>query len=495
MTTRIFPALAALLVLAGPAPATAQTLASSEQIERLDEIFRDFDSAASPGCAVATARNGTTLVERAWGMADLEHGIANHAGTIFEAGSVSKQFAAAAIVLLAMDGALSLDDDVRDYVPEVPDYGTPITIHQMMTHTSGLRDWGSVASISGWGRGARTHDHDHVVDLLSRQSALNFEPGDQYSYSNSGYNLMAVIVDRVSGMSFAEFSRTRIFEPLGMHDTQWRADYRTIVPGRSSAYSPRGRGFAINIPIEHVHGNGGLLTTVADLLTWNEHLRTGTPWGPQFMDMMHRRGVLNDGETIHYAGGLQFGTRRGHPQITHTGATSGYRAYLGLFPEEGLSVALLCNVTSANPGGLGGSVADVFLPAGEEQADAATGTVEDPASIDVLDGTGEWIAQEGAGAGIPSSRTMVDVSDPEAYVGSYHSDDAEVTLRVTLEEGRLVLHRRPATRMTLNPQDEADTFQASLGTIRFIRGPDGTVNEFSVSQARVFDLRFHRVDD
>jgi len=466
-----------LLALAWPSQAAAQ---ASNPTQAVDEIFRDFDSASSPGCAVAAARNGETVLSRAYGMSDLEHGIANHPGTIFEAGSVSKQFAAAAIVLLALDGELSLDDDVRTYVPEIPDYGQTITLHHMMTHTSGLRDWGSVASISGWGRGARTHDHDHVVDILSRQSALNFPPGDQYSYSNSGYNLFAVIVERVSGIPFDEFSHTRIFEPLGMHDTHWRSDYRTIVPGRSSAYSPRGGGFAINRPIEHVHGNGGLLTTVADLLTWNEHLRTGTPWGPEFMAMMHRRGVLTSGETIHYAGGLQFGTRRGMQQITHTGATSGYRAYLGLFPDDGLSVALLCNVTSANPGGLGGSVADVFLPQGTAQGGSGGGG-------------GGGGSQAAPDAPPPFRPTAADL---RAYEGSYHSDDAEVTLRVTVENGSLVLHRRPATRMTLNPREqEADSFQASLGTIRFIRSGDGSVNEFSVSQARVFDMRFHRVDD
>src|SRR5690606_25352581 len=236
-------------------------------------------------------RDGHDVLSRAYGMADLEHDIRNSPGTIFEAGSVSKQFTAAAILLLVEDGVLSLDDDVRKYVPELPDYGHTITLRHLLTHTSGLRDWGAVAAIAGWGRNVRTHTHDHVVDILSRQRALNFTPGAEYSYSNSGYNLLAVIVDRTSGMSFADFSRTRIFEPLGMTHTQWRDDYTRIVKGRSSAYGFEGGEWVIDRPIENVHGNGGLLTTVADLLTWNQALTTGAIGGARFGEMMVERGV------------------------------------------------------------------------------------------------------------------------------------------------------------------------------------------------------------
>jgi CubicO group peptidase (beta-lactamase class C family) len=182
----------------------------------VDGIFERWDSELTPGCVVAADLAGERVLSRAYGMADLEHGIPNRPETILEAGSVSKQFAAAAVVLLALDGALSLDDDVRRHVPEVPDYGAPITIRHLLNHTSGLRDWGAVAALSGWGRSDRTHDHAHVLDIIGRQTALNYPPGDAYSYTNSGYNLLAVIVERVSGTSFADFSRDRIFEPLGL---------------------------------------------------------------------------------------------------------------------------------------------------------------------------------------------------------------------------------------------------------------------------------------
>ena len=524
----------------------------AQDVEAVDEIFRDWDSTRSPGCAVAVAEAGRPVLSRAYGMADLEHGIPNHPGTIFEAGSVSKQFAAAAVILLALDGEIDLDDDIRDYFPELPDYGTPVRIHHLLNHTSGLRDWGSVAAISGWGRSNRTHTHEHMLQIAARQSALNYTPGDAYSYTNTGYNLLAVLVERVTGESFAEFSEARIFEPLGLSDTQWRDDYQRIVPGRSSAYSPSGNGYRINRPIEDVHGNGGLLTTVGDLLTWDRALRDGSLHGPEFTELMHRQGVLNDGREIEYASALVVGTRRGVPHISHTGATSGYRAYLGHYPDQELSVALLCNVTNANPGGLGGQVSDVFLGDLPEPDTPPTpqGVELDPDALEARSGlyhhetTGEPLRlsfdDEGLQLGntplIPMSSTefragnqdrvlnfdgppsgtrtpfAVTVDgypdgrylptrevDPDAealreYEGVYHSDDAETTLELVVEDGELVALRRPSTRMTLSPL-YPDAFQGGgLGLVRFHRGDDGGVVELGLRQGRVHDLRFQRME-
>ncbi|MGB1779188.1 MAG: serine hydrolase domain-containing protein, partial [Longimicrobiales bacterium] len=187
-----------VLMACAASPAAGAAQVDPAIAARVDDIFEQWSTETSPGCAVGVTQNGETLLERAYGMADLEWGIPNTPETIFEGGSVSKQFAAAAVNLLVLDGTLSLDDDVRRWVPELPDYGHTITLHHLMTHTSGLRDWGSVASISGWGREDRAHDHDDIVDILSRQTRLNFEPGLEYSYSNSGYNLLAVVVDRAS---------------------------------------------------------------------------------------------------------------------------------------------------------------------------------------------------------------------------------------------------------------------------------------------------------
>ena len=203
------------------------------------------------------------MLARAYGMSDLERETPNTVDTVFEAGSVSKQFTAAAVMLLARDGKLSLDDPVRKHIPELPDYGAPLTIRQMLTHTSGLRDWGALFAAAGWPRGTRVHTLGHVLGVLSRQKALNFPSGTEYSYSNSGYNLAAILVSRVAGKPFADFTRERIFVPLGMTRTEWRDDHHRIVKGRATAYTKGDAGWRIEMPFENVHGQGGLLTTVA----------------------------------------------------------------------------------------------------------------------------------------------------------------------------------------------------------------------------------------
>jgi CubicO group peptidase (beta-lactamase class C family) len=550
-----------LLLLPLCLPAQAAT---PDLVERVDAVFERWIGDDVPGCAVAAERAGSTVLSRAYGMAELEHGIVNTPATIFEAGSVSKQLTAAAIVLLALEGALSLDDDVRSHVPELPDYGHTITIRHLLNHTSGLRDWGSVASLSGWGRSERSHTHDHVLDILARQSALNYAPGAAYSYTNSGYNLLAMIVGRVSGRSFADFSRERIFEPLGLADTQWRDDYRRIVPGRASAYQARRDGFSIDRPIEHVHGNGGLLTTVGDLLRWDRALASGELGGPEFVRLMHEQGVLNDGRRISYAAGVQIGERNGVPQVSHTGATSGYRAFLARYPDQSLTVALLCNVGAASPGGLGGQVVDLLLegvvdrpapaappPASQGAPGVPVSTAElrplvglyrdvatgEPLSL-VLDdgvlrieggsrlvplspsvfrvGQGDEVLTFEPAPGAERSRIRATVrgADDEpiqlaayepveayhptpaqlsAYVGTYHSPDADATFTVMVDDGELVMLRRPADRFSLRAV-YPDAFRGP-GLVRFHRDGAGRVVELGIRQARVHDIRFQRVDD
>jgi CubicO group peptidase (beta-lactamase class C family) len=538
----LLSALAALLIAP---PLTAQIPLDAAQ--QIDEIFAPWSSVTSPGCAVGVTKEGLTVLERAYGMADLEHSIPNTPATIFEGGSVSKQFTAAAVVLLALDGKLSLDDDVRTYIPEVPDYGHTITLKHLMSHTSGLRDWGSVAGISGWGREQRSHDHDDVVDIVSRQRALNFAPGHEYSYSNTGFNLLAIVVARVSGMSFADFSRERIFEPLGLRSTQWRDDYRRIVPGRSSAYSARGEGWVINRPIEYVHGNGGILTTVGDLGVWNQALTDGRLGGPEFLRLMHERGRLNDGSEIIYAGGLQISESWGVPSITHTGSTAGYRAFLGRYPRQSLSVAMLCNASNVSTGGTGGAIARVFLgaeattPPRPAFAAAASPEVERYAGLyhdPVTGSTRELTVENGVlhDGGAPllrlSDRQFQVASGPRTYTfdqgsgrvgfgvddwqysaqryepvepwsppttelrdfaGTYHSDDAETTYVVTVSDGALVVWQRPADTRTLEPIYR-DAFRARGNIFRFRRDPAGRVTTLSLSLGRVYDMRFERLE-
>jgi CubicO group peptidase (beta-lactamase class C family) len=533
------------LLLIPPALFAARAHAQSDPAVRVDSLFAAWNNPQSPGCAVAVAQNGRTVLSRAYGSANLEHGIANTPGTVFEAGSVSKQFTAAAIVRLAQQGKLSLDDDVRRYVPEVPDYGTPITLRHLLNHTSGLRDWGSVMQLAGWPRGTRIYTHAHTLDVVSRQKSLNFTPGAEYSYSNTGYNLLAVIVERVSGVSFAEFSRRELFEPLGMSKTQWRDDFTRTVPGRASAYTMDDGAWHLQMPFENVHGNGGLLTTVEDLLRWNQALDAGTLAG---MDTLETRGVLNNGRRIEYALGLSVGEMRGVREVSHSGATAGYRAYLARYPDAGVSVALLCNAGNANPG-LATRAAALFM-ADRLQPDAdpvppaavpveaaelqrragvyrnrrtgaplrmamadgklrtAGGTELIPigastffgpggSRVEFVEGTpvlarivypdGDTVTYE------PAAPADTSAANLASYAGEYRSDEAEATYTAAVVNGRVVLRMRPDITIPLTAA-YADTFTGPGGSIiRFSRGADGRVQAFSIGVERVRELRFDRV--
>jgi CubicO group peptidase (beta-lactamase class C family) len=432
----------------------------------VDEIFARW-SATTPGCAVGVAVAGKPVLLKAYGMADLEHDVRNTPDTIFESGSVAKQFTAMAIMLLVKDGTLSLDDQVRKYIPELPDYKVPLTIRHMLTHTSGLRDWGSVAGIAGAPRTTREYTHGHVLDIVSRQKSLNFKPGDHYSYSNTGYNLSAIIVSRVSGMSFAEFSKQRIFTPLGLTSTSWRDDHTRIVKGRAMAYTETNGRFTTEMPFENVHGNGGLLTTVGDLLKWNENFVKPVVGDQALVTAMRTTGLFNDGKPQDYALGLMVGELRGVKNISHSGSTAGYRAHLNRFPESHTSVAVLCNVSSGDATRAANRVSEVFLA--DRLKPAATATPAAPPA--------------------PPLNPQPSVSAMNALAGSYWSDEAETMLTAVLEEDRLMLKRRPDTSMRLIAIGP-DKYRSPIGMITFLRNAAGQVEALSVNQDRVWDLRF-----
>lgn len=529
---------AALLCLPTAARAQDAEPASKSAVSALFSTW----TALTPGCAVGVSENGKIVLEKAYGMADLEHDVPNTPDTVFEAGSVSKQFTAAAVLLLERDGKLSLDDPVRKHVPELPDYGTPITIGQMLQHTSGLRDWGSIEDVAGWPRGSRVYTHAHVLDIVARQSQLNFTPGTRWSYSNSGYNLAAILVSRVSGVSFAEFTRKRIFEPLGMTRTSWRDDFTRIVKGRAFAYAASDGGFRTDMPFENAHGNGGLLTTVGDLLRWNENFVEPKVGDADFVGRMQVPGRLSNGQEHGYAFGLRISHYRGIPEVSHSGTTASYRAFLARYPNRHLSVALLCNAGNSTPRQTLHAVADLYLadslnpepvPATVSLTDvdleALVGLYRNTERGDVLkieregnalrlgDGT-ELVAltskrftdsdglviefegpdggtmDEGSGTIVKIERVAIahpTAAELESLIGTYASDDAETSLTARVRDGSLELTRRPDSVFPLTPL-YADAFDSELGTIIFRRDGAGRPVEFSVVRERVWDLRFRR---
>jgi CubicO group peptidase (beta-lactamase class C family) len=435
----------------------------------VDAIFSRWNN-TTPGCAVGVAVGGTPTLLKAYGMADLEHDVPNTPDTIFEAGSVAKQFTAMAVILLAGDGKLSLDDPARKYVPELPDYGAPLTIRHMLTHTSGLRDWGSVAGIAGAPRTTRAYTHAHVLDIVSRQKALNFPPGTNWSYSNTGFNLAAIIVSRVSGRSFAEFSKRRIFEPLGMTRTSWRDDHQRIVKGRATAYATvPGGGYQTLMPFENVHGNGGLLTTVGDLLKWNENFVAPKVATPALVAEMQRVARLTDGRELDYALGLYARTVAGVKNVFHSGSTAGYRAHLNRFPEAHTSVAVLCNASDGQATDAAARVSELYLA---DRMDKSSGGVP-------------------GGPLSPADTPWPPTASLRELAADYRSDEAEVTLTAVVEKDQLVLRRRPGDTIRLRPRGP-DTYVGAIGTVTFLRNAAGAVVGLSLRQERVWDLRFER---
>lgn len=538
-----------LLVLASASLAQKIT-PPADAVTQAQKIFARFNHTDSPGCAVGASVDGATVLNAAYGMADLEHNIALSPDSVFEPGSVTKQFTAAAVLLLAQDGKLSLDDPVRKYIPELPDYGSVITLRHLLNHTSGLRDWGEVAAVGGWPRTTRANSNLNVLDIASRQKALNYPPGAEYSYTNTGFNLLAILVGRVSGKPLSEFTRERIFLPLGMTSTEWRDDYQRIVHNRAIAYEQKDGTTRQLMPFENAHGNGGLLTTVGDLLRWNRNFTEMKVGGPALIQAQLQQGRLNDGRTIHYASGLEVETYKGLREVSHSGSTAGYRGWLARYPDQGLSVAVLCNTAAANPDALGHAIGDIYLAgvlskhtghtaiaASSEDLQAKAGLyrstrTHSTRSFEVKDGSlvhTEWhlalkpisaksftITEElpvfefeaGAAGKVTGMRMMLNGelydsyekverwtpsrAELEVMTGEYVSDEADASLKVALDEQGLAIHRRPDTVIRLTPTYR-DGFNASLGSVRFMRDSHGQVIEMSLGGSRMWDLRLRRV--
>ncbi|MDP3397821.1 MAG: serine hydrolase domain-containing protein, partial [Bacteroidales bacterium] len=420
---------------------------------------------AMPGVAVAVTLNGKVFYNKAFGLSNLEFPIPNTSETIFECGSVSKQFTAAAILLLAQEGKLSLSDDVRKYVPELPQYDVTITIQNLLNHTSGLKDWGALYSLTGWPRTTRCYTQQLGFDIIFKQKSLNFAPGSRYSYSNSNYLMLVLITERVSGKSLAEFTTEKFFKPLGMTKTQWRDNFKEVVQGRAVAYSARDGEFYLDMPFEDIHGPGGLLTTTADLLKWNRLLETNEIFTGQIAQQRITPGLLSDGSSPGYAAGLMIGELNGYNEISHSGSTAGYRAWLAWYPDEKLSVAILSNYAAFNPTVAGRAVASVFL-----------GTPQITATI--RDGS-QQIKQP-----------AYENSDLNRYIGAYYSEEIDVTYQISLKDGELEVYRKAGDTFRLIPTAMDEFSTTANGRFIFTKDKRGRITGFTVSVSRAENVPF-----
>ena len=414
-----------ILLLGVQNQSLAQSVApiTAETARRIDALFAAWDNTRSPGCALGVSRKGNLVYSRGYGMSNLEYYVPITTDSVFDVASISKQFTAFSIALLASDGQLSLDDDIRRYLPELPDYGQRITIRQLLTHTSGLRNVPVLLGLAGWRFSDDAPEsaaapsplnepmtEDDVLRMAARQKSLDSVPGTEYLYNNGGYILLAVVVKRVSGQSLREFAEARIFGPLGMRDSQFVDDPNVIVRRRTSAYQPRpGGGWSIQIPLYRVVGNTGLYTTVGDLLKWQQNFVDARVGGRALVDEMQTFGRLNDARTIGYGFGLGLGVFRGLRSFGHGGDDFGYISDVVRYPDHDLAIAVLCNRDSINPSGLGRSVAEVLL---------------------------------GPGAFVPlaplAPAAAVGEAEIAALAGTYWNPKTEVVLRLVMRDGRLV---------------------------------------------------------
>jgi CubicO group peptidase (beta-lactamase class C family) len=379
--------------------------------QAIDQVFATWNRTDSPGCAVGIYKDGEIAFAKGYGMSNLEHGVPIAPDSIFHVASVSKQFATFCIGLLEDEGKLSVDDEVRAYVPRLPDFGHRITIRHLIHHTSGIRDQWELLRYAGWRQEDLVTEED-VMTLLERQRDLNFEPGEKYLYSNSGYTLLAVIIKAVTGQTIREFAHERIFAPLGMTRTHFHMDHTEIVPGRTQAYLPReGGGYRISIPEFALSGATSLFTTVEDLAKWDRNFTTAEVGTPELIARMQQRGKLRNGEEISYGWALDNNTYRGAKVIGHAGADHGYRAHLMRLPEYGITVSCLANLSTMTPNQLCEQVVDVLLG---EQLEAQTPS--------------------------PSSRWQLVANPPrDLLVGTFREPKDGLLLRIDEVSGRLLV--------------------------------------------------------
>jgi CubicO group peptidase (beta-lactamase class C family) len=427
------------------------------------------------------SRAGSLVFAKGYGMADLEHDTPITPDTRFNIASVSKQFTAMSIVLLSLDGRLSLDDSIRKWVPEVPSFGTVITLRQLLTHTSGLRDYFTLLAVSGWPSDGQLTERQFLT-LVGRQKNLNFAPGDEFLYSNTGYALLSIVVRRASGQSLRSFAAERIFKPLGMTHTEFRDDHTALIPQRALGYEPSGSTYRINQPETDVVGDGGVYSTVEDLAKWDANFRSGRVGGQRAIAMLQEPARLNNGQTIPYALAMTIGEFHGLKTYSHSGAYGGYRSALLRFPQRDMTIITLCNTSSASPM-LAERVGSIMLGLAAENASATT--------LDLS--SSPWVAGSSqAPADSSASRRRND--QLEQLSGGYYSEELDLHVTLAPRDGYLVLRRPHAEEIHFVALTNDLYTNSDKMLLRVVRDDRDAISGFTLTISRVRDLQFTRRD-
>lgn len=520
---------------------------------RIDSIFKKYNKMTGPGCAIGIIRNNQLIFSGAYGMANLEYDIPISPATIFDIASVSKQFTGLAISMLIQQGKLSLDDDIHKYLPEVPQFGKTITIRHLLHHISGIRDWPQTLNVAGW-RYDEVFSFKDIMRMVKYQKDLDFSPGDNFSYSNTGYNLLAAIVERVAGESFSQWTDSNIFQPLGMNHSHFVDDYTRIIKNLAYSYAVEENRLAKAPSALTAYGSSSLFTSVEDLARWvinfQKQLDASNPVYLRMLD----EGVLNSGKKAHYGYGLGLGDDGGLRNISHTGGWAGYRTIISNYPTEKISVIILSNSSDFQPGDYAHQVAAIFLKdkfKGTEhftnlkdsptvKVDTAilrkytgtfslrpgwviTITLENGAlmtqangedkfptaaksdSVFWVDAYGEsitFISNKNGPVNMLRYRDMVAnriipwVPDPkkfDEYTGVYYSVELSSQFKIDLVTGKLVMHhmRLGDVELSVDPSGP-EQFSGQLGSIRFFRDEHQKVIGFKLSGGRVKNLQFDK---
>lgn len=518
---------------------------------KIEEIFSQTIKSDSPGAAIAIMKEGKVIFKKGYGMANLEYDVPITPGSIFHIASESKQFTAFCIVLLANEGKLSLDDDIRKHLPYVPDFGKKITIRHLIHHTSGLRDQWQLLSIGGQAIDD-VIKQEHIIKLVSKQKDLNFEPGSRMLYCNTGYTLLAEIVKNVSGVSLREFADKQIFKPLNMSKTHFHDDNTEIVKWRTYSYESVDKDKYAHSPLNYATvGATSLFTTVEDEVKWLANYETAKVGGKDAINQMYELAFLNNGKKITYAFGIEIDTYKGFKRIGHGGGDAGYRTYAVRFPEEKLGIVVFSNWGDVNPFDLALKVADLYLP--QRAQDEETPSLPDAdkslfkfykgfyasseSSVEIIDSTNLYISFhtvpyeltqltdssfsvfDGFAKIIFSNNNKGDTNSfklitPEyekifhryeklklsraelaPFVGRYVSDELVAEYDIVMEKDSLVLrHRRyPDVHLNAISVNQFSTPHLWMTNILFDRNELGEVKGFEVNCDRVLHLKFRKM--
>lgn len=416
------------------------------QLKQIDSLFLAWNTPNHPGGTVGVMKNGKVIFSKAYGLASLEYLVPNTQNTIYNIGSVSKQFTAMGIIKLQLEGKLNVDDDIRKYLPELPDFGATITIRHMLHHTSGLRSLHAMLGLAGW-RSDDSRTNDDLNRFMLTQKDLNFKPGDEYLYCNTGFMLMVNIIEKVTGEKFVPWMKKEIFGPLGLHNTYVENKYNRIVANNATSYNRYKNGFEREVEYWGYVGSGNVHSTTADLLKWGRNFYNPQKGWEKAFKLLITTDNFNNGKLNPYAFGVNIDRFKGHNRVQHGGSIGGFRAFICEFPDDKLNIAVLTNYSTSNPKGKANAIANILL----DNKDVQTPPLEKPNLVNLS------------------------LTELQSFVGSFWNDHDNVKVKTGIKDSHLTMTTRNGQSINLSPVSQNS----------FINEKDKTKRRYTFTQNRL----------